>query len=528
MPQTGPPQDVEDPRPPRSESFTRPLSSVPKQEAEPMSLAAFIGGRATGPRLKKHAPQQDAHDPTQFDQRTYSSIQEPHPIFGRSGVALPGLAARTASNETLAQDKTPSSRPRTFSNVARRYVEKLEEHGRSTPNDSPQVIATQRTGGSPGVRDRTFSTPMAVTPQTTGRPLSQSFSKEGSRPKTPVLSESRSTTSSDFQRTTSHPNTMPLRSKSPARDRYTSSPSPYARPSSSNPPSRAHTPYLSSSRPITPTNSTAVLSQSASTPPQKSSATTPFLARPLQPSPKPASQGPSVPSSKSPSPAFLRNNASAKELSPSISRLQGRGFVQSMIKAASNQSQQEPSPDKEFGRIASTAERRQSIANKWTSVVSPPTPSPPLPPPKSSFIQKPKVQDLSSLDFPKAAPAEPERPRLKSKASLPNLTQTLTGSSSSHAPTHGLLKKKKSVPDDIGRGFELDKALGSSSTMISYIKPVKTGDNPITDQPTSATPGVAAKDMRNVDELGMRPSPARGGQLRAVKSGVLSHVRLSW
>src|SRR5258708_2762796 len=37
---------------------------------EPVSLAAFIGGRATGPRLNKRAVQQDVHDPTQFEQRT--------------------------------------------------------------------------------------------------------------------------------------------------------------------------------------------------------------------------------------------------------------------------------------------------------------------------------------------------------------------------------------------------------------------------------------------------------------------------
>ena len=39
-------------------------TSLPSQ---PVSLAAIIGGRASGPRLNKHAPQEDAHDPTKFD-----------------------------------------------------------------------------------------------------------------------------------------------------------------------------------------------------------------------------------------------------------------------------------------------------------------------------------------------------------------------------------------------------------------------------------------------------------------------------
>jgi len=63
--------------------------STPVRATEPTSLAAFIGGSASGPRLNRHAPQQDAHDPTQFVQPDTS---HPHPIFGRGGIAMAGMA----------------------------------------------------------------------------------------------------------------------------------------------------------------------------------------------------------------------------------------------------------------------------------------------------------------------------------------------------------------------------------------------------------------------------------------------------
>ncbi|KAJ2916753.1 hypothetical protein MD484_g3671, partial [Candolleomyces efflorescens] len=59
--------------------------------SEGVSLASFIGGRASGPRLNKHAPQQNAHDPTQFNQ---PDLKASHPIFGKGGVAMPGMVSK--------------------------------------------------------------------------------------------------------------------------------------------------------------------------------------------------------------------------------------------------------------------------------------------------------------------------------------------------------------------------------------------------------------------------------------------------
>ncbi|KAF9518106.1 hypothetical protein BS47DRAFT_1389287 [Hydnum rufescens UP504] len=43
----------------------------------PMSLATFIGGRATGPRLNKPRPQENVHEPTLYDTKPYSHSVSP-------------------------------------------------------------------------------------------------------------------------------------------------------------------------------------------------------------------------------------------------------------------------------------------------------------------------------------------------------------------------------------------------------------------------------------------------------------------
>lgn len=92
---------------PRPES--RSPAPPPASRPEPMSLAAFMGGRASGPRLNKHAPQADAHDPTQFEQRSH--VSAPHPIFGRGGIAMPGMAGRNELGRSKAAVVSPPKPP---------------------------------------------------------------------------------------------------------------------------------------------------------------------------------------------------------------------------------------------------------------------------------------------------------------------------------------------------------------------------------------------------------------------------------
>ena len=90
---------------PARASSQEKMSTSPQSRSKPesMSLAAFMGGRASGPRLNKHAPQQDAHDPTQFEQRTRA--EAPHPIFGRGGVAMPGMAGNEKTSAKSSQTR---------------------------------------------------------------------------------------------------------------------------------------------------------------------------------------------------------------------------------------------------------------------------------------------------------------------------------------------------------------------------------------------------------------------------------------
>ena len=150
----------------------KPSSSADKSRHEPISLAAFMGSRETGPKMNKHALQQDAHDPTQFEQRIITS---PHPVFGKNGVAMPGLASkspgpqlRTSPRLADAEVSSPirstpplNLRERKVSTpaVARRYVERIETESSPKLSPSPRLRDARE-----HIRERTMSTPSGPGP----------------------------------------------------------------------------------------------------------------------------------------------------------------------------------------------------------------------------------------------------------------------------------------------------------------------------------------------------------------------------
>ncbi|KAF9819179.1 hypothetical protein IEO21_02350 [Rhodonia placenta] len=433
---------------------TAPAKPRTSNSSEPMSLAAFIGGRATGPRLTKHAPQQDAHDPTQFEQRTHVSI--PHPIFGRGGVAMPGMAGRSpssASSVAALEDREtpaavsshPTGRDRKFSTPSsvKSFVQKVES----------EALIAQKTGASQTSRQRTISTP-------TGTPVDRTVSSTPSREDYARPMSAASPRPAPLSSTTAY--TPPLPSPSPVARQFTSSRSP---------------------PPLSPSASSS----------SKSSITTPSLARPIQPSPR-LSLGPQLPSTSNPSPAFLKATP-PKEPTPSISRLQGRGFVRSMVQATSQLTAASPSspslPErKDFG-----GKKVAPVLDRWqNNSTSSPAPSPPIISPKPVAMRKSRTTD-SSADSPEFTP-----PRLvksdytgRSLRSVPSLPSIhYTGASS--APS--------ASASDVGRDGRRTPGLGSSSTMLSYIKPIKTGDRPPTSAPP--TPSRSRAASPEVDELGRR------------------------
>ncbi|TFK73967.1 hypothetical protein BDN72DRAFT_875452 [Pluteus cervinus] len=339
---------------------------TPSSEAvgkkEPISLAAFMGGRATGPRLNRHVPQQDASDPSQFDQYVRSNV--PHPVFGSGGIAMPGLAAQRTpvvnnghvSNPLQAQEKPSANgngfreRKSSTPSVARRYMERLEK-------------ANKPSGGSESREQRLAS------------PVMPTF--ERPPPERPV----------------------PTFHQASAQKFGVAQPSRPSAPSDPVKTGAANTPAA----PQEPRRQTPN--------PPKTSPTPPSLARPIRPEPKPSSVGPVIPPSTSPSPAFLKPQPQ-KDLTPSISRLQGRGFVQSMVQVSS----QLESTQAEPARVI-TPRRSSTVLDRWQPESSPsksPTPVTAHPTPyrsKSSVdLGTPKANPPAALDH---------APLVKSARALP-------------------------------------------------------------------------------------------------------------
>ncbi|KAI0958231.1 hypothetical protein AcV7_004104 [Taiwanofungus camphoratus] len=436
-------------------SMTSQTSTKPPKE--PMSLAAFIGGRATGPKLTKHAPQQDAHDSTQFEQRT--TITVPHPIFGRGGVAMPGMTHRetsstsplkaseareklvTVSNQIGVRDRKIST-PTTVKTV----VEKREE----------QALVAQRTGTSQ--RQRTISTPSSVSPvrstPSVQFPANHPESKFESGPRPASYSPG-------------------LRSTTPQQSRYIPTNGQGTPPHSSSPTPRSIPSFQSSPSSLTSS--------------QKPPITTPLLARPIQPSPR-TSLGPQIPLSQNPSPAFLRTPPQ-KEPTPSISRLQGRGFVKSIVQASSQLQAGSPPTSPLPDRKDSGGRKQAPVLERWQFGATASSPSPPLISPKPAPLRKSRTEDPSSptLEFtpPKIVRSDHTGRSLKSAVSLSSIAQV-----------------RSSAASDVGQDDSSRPAgLGSSTTLISYIKPVKTGDKAVV---AVSPPARGRAESPEVDELGIQ------------------------
>lgn len=507
-----------------------------------VSLAAFIGGRATGPRLKKHHPQQDAHDPTQFDQRT--TVTAPHPVFGRGGVAMPGMASRTTKTTTAMSQvvveypsdsgsrsapswsytapalapvaerpdpvlpaepsfpskPTDSDRKPSTPAVVRRYVEQI--------HDTP--IVPQKTGlahrARSKSRERTVSTPTGAFPM---RSITPSLSTGPSASPRPV--------SAEITKSVSASPSTPIRKSvdvTPAP-----SPSSYGR--------------LPTHRYSTPSSSTP---SPASSIPLK----TPSLARSVQPTPRPAAFGPQVTPPVSSSPAFLRA-PTAKQPTPSLSRLKGRGFVQSMVRTSTElqaaAEQVSPVAPEKPGR---PAKRLSNVLERWPGVSTPSPPPSPLAAAPPKALPLVHVRDFAEQAISVASASPPAKP-LKNSPSLPKL-----------ADEGRTIPKKKSFTqtpftDEAAEARKVP-GLGSSNTLISYIKPMKTGDDPVVASPprpkTPAMPPLMPKTLQaDAGELGLRtrrsngavrgrasgpstPTPATSMPLTA---GIpLSHVRSLW
>ncbi|KAG9094921.1 hypothetical protein FRC06_010332 [Ceratobasidium sp. 370] len=392
-----------DPEPTTPDSPTKPTfgssrTSVtnPGGPGAPMSLAAFIGGRATGPRLNKPAPQVDSHDPTLFDQTPRTGVSAAAVAFkaggmGSSratkfggGITLPGLGSAGPGRDT----------------------------GPSTPVTEKPVPRSPRSPRSP--RAPAPVEPPPFVEHTRKRTLSSP-----TKPEPPTKTDSDPFKSNEFIRS---------RRKSTATSTPSSPPkdvqgSPTLAPAFSTPPPRARTKSST-----TPSGSPF----SSGTP------STLGLARAIQPTPPPqdANKFPLVTAS---SHAFRSTQqSSAKELSPSLTRLQGRGFVGKVKQAAESSSPNSSLgiSSSQFGEREREKPKRGNVQERWqmaiqTQIQSQSSPlSPSDIPAWKRRIAKEPVPFPSSPEKPKPTPGP-------SNLFTPKAANRLSGRSASPADEFG-------------------------------------------------------------------------------------------
>lgn len=267
----------------------------------------------------------------------------------------------------------------------------------------------------------------------------------------------------------------------------------------------------------------------------------PGLAKPIQPSPRKSLQGPQVPISPNPSAAYLRPPP-AKEPTPSISRLQGRGFVQSMVRASSQMDTGSNSGSPSSADKSKELAKKTSVLDRWHhgSDAAPVIAPKPIPLRKArttdSTSQPSSISSTPVQVFPTYKPSSPKPERaefsnmtVRSRASLPSISQDR------YSPPRKSDEIENPTPSQ-------RRALGSSTTMVSYIKPIKTGDGPSVASPPSRPPSSASRGRTTtpgVDELGVRVrSRTRSiGEDTEKRSGTpgsgaggkpLNHVRPLW
>ena len=367
------------------------------QKSEVSSLAAFIGGRATGPRLNRHAPQQDVHDSAQLVQ---PELSVPHPIFGKGGIAMPGMTTKQSS---LADVESSYSRaPKSTMPLGQNKGENKGTQERTTSGSSSKeeleslISRPSPTFGARTTRDRTISTP--------------SYSRTiGTSPEL-----SRSST-----------------------------------------PSRLSNSTLGLAQPIRPDiKAPSILHQSSST----------YM----------------------PSPAFQRP-LNQKDPTPSISRLQGRGFVQNMVKVSAELETSSPTPSPGKSRPASG--RKNTVLDRWrpmqanTSPTRPASAQPDVMRRSTTF----NSTNMTSDNFDVSAHATGNSRPLKSVASLPSLMKAATPKEIDFKST----RVDKSLIQDRPPG------LGSSSTLV-VIKPSKSSGD--------------LDQVPWLDELGMKYDPTNSSR----------------
>lgn len=499
-----------------------PSSSATHPRQKPISLATLMGSQETGPRMSKQAPQQNIHDPTQFEQ---GSIGPPHLVFRKSGVSMPGMVPKSPGLQSHASFRraevevsSPSASPLNLRDrkistptIARRYVEKTESEGSSKPSPPLSLYGTRERP-----RERTMSTPSGLGPgpqRSTGlyKPSPSGVGPTSVNKQSSPFSKAHGSLSTP---STPDPRRYPLTSRplssqaKPELSRKIPQPTPQSRRIEAESSSRSKSPTLAPNFRESPSPS------KTSTPPLLSATviTTPTLPRPVEQRLNSPLQGPKVVSYNA-SPAFS-DRTPPKGVTPSLSRLQGRGFVQNMIKASAKLESSagvHTFPPSERSR--SEPRKKASLLDHWTGAGS--AVSTPVVSPTPVSMRKAKTLDLPNIAAPGPLGRSQPSPSPMSVSMPKQKSQTFEGGANStpplsKSPSKGILvtSKEKEEPASTIPATPSGQlpGVGSSNTLVSYIKPMKTGDS---EPPSPVRSRIFTADDA-ADELGIRKRKSSG------------------
>ena len=345
----------------------------PSAATKAMSLAEFMGGTASGPRLNKHAPQSDATDPTLFiPERSMKDL----PGSGTSaGFALPGLTTSTRPALSSLQASPPAPAQAPWVSSSARSASPFASSASPQPiskSSTPEPRHSLSRSGNNTAHNPTV--PVSVG----GRPVSPhnafATKPEIDRIRTPVQNSPSGYTPAGSPK-------LSITSRWPPTATLDAIPKPAS-------PRPLSTSTSLSSSTSTSHNLMSSPTPSSSTGPLARSSLVPSLARPIQPSP--VAPQTFLPVTSKPSPAFQKS-VLLKEERPSITRLRGRGFVEKRVQASAYLSDLAKATEPPGRRSSSSgpSEKKLSVLERWPEVRegsdSPNKPSPSnSPPPKSS------------------------------------------------------------------------------------------------------------------------------------------------